>query len=63
MWLYGMGLKKILARIKCYFTSSCCKADVTVNVEPATRVKPTLSQSAFNKEDYKKYIEGLASDE
>lgn len=50
-----MGLKKLLAKIKCYFTSSCCKADVTVNVEQAKRVRPTLSESVFNKEDYDRY--------
>ena len=52
-----MGLKKLLARIKCYFTSSCCKADVVVNVEQAKRVRPTLSESVFNKEDYEKYYD------
>jgi hypothetical protein len=52
-----MGLRKMLAKIKCYFTSSCCKAEVSVNVdtEQAKRIRPTLSESVFDERDYKKY--------
>ncbi len=51
-----MGLKKLLAKIKCYFTSSCCKAEVSVNVAD-NHIHPTLSESVFTKSDYKKYYD------
>jgi len=51
-----MGLKKLIARIKCSLKSSCCKAEVQVNVDTdKAQMKPSLSNSVFDKKDYDKF--------
>jgi len=40
-----MGLKNLLARVKCYFTSSCCK-DIDVNVNIEKKIETNLAEKA-----------------
>ena len=59
-----MGLKSLLTKVRCYFTSSCCKGNVIVEVKPTEKViTPSLSDSVFKLDDYKLYYDGDGDDD